>query len=170
MHMYRRHKSEGGVSTIEFTLTAATFFTMILVVIVGAHILWIHNSLVEATRRGARYAASQCNPSDTNCPGYSDVVNRVKNVVLYDNTTAGTEPIVPGLKALNVSVNYSLNTAGPGAPPTDFGVGKGTVSVKIVNYQYTAVVPVANTTITLPPYQTTVAGESAGYVAGGGCQ
>jgi Flp pilus assembly protein TadG len=167
--MCSHHKSERGVSTVEFTLTAAFFFMMILLVIVGAHILWIHNSLVEATRRGARYAASQCNPNDTNCPGYSDVVTRIKNVVLYDNTTAGTAPIVPGLKASNITVSYSINTAAAGDPPTDFGVAKGTVSVKIVNYQYTAVVPVANTLITLPPYQSTLMGESAGYVVGGGC-
>jgi Flp pilus assembly protein TadG len=169
MYIYPHHKSERGVSTVEFTLTAAFFFMMILVVIVGAHILWIHNSLVEATRRGARYAASQCNKNDTNCPGYSTVEDRVKKVVLYDNPAGGTEPIVPGLKASNVKVDYSVNTAAAGDPPNDFGVARGTVSVKIVSYQYTAVVPVANTVINLPPYQTTVMGESAGYVAGGGC-
>jgi len=166
MHQHRHDNLERGVSTLEFTLTASFFFMMILVVIVGAHVFWIHNSLVEATRRGARYAANQCNKNDTNCPFYSTVVSRVTNVVLYDSPTAGTEPIVPGLKASNVRVDYSVNTAAAGDPPTDFGVARGTVSVKIVNYNYTAVVPVGNTIINLPPYQTTVAGESAGYLPG----
>ncbi len=128
MHKHTPDNSERGVATLEFALTASFFFMMILVVIVGAHVLWIHNSLVEATR--------------------------------------GTTPIVPGLKASNVTVTYSVNTAPPGQPPTDFGVARGTVSVKIQNYDYTAVVPVANTIIHLPPYQTTVMGESAGFFPG----
>jgi len=166
MHQHTRDNLERGVSTLEFTLTASFFFMMILVVIVGAHVFWIHNSLVEATRRAARYAANQCNPNVTTCPGYSTAVDRIKNVVLYDSPTAGTEPIVPALKASNVTVNYSVNTAPAGDPPTDFGVARGTVSVKIQNYNYTAVVPVANTIINLPAYQTTVAGESAGFLPG----
>jgi Flp pilus assembly protein TadG len=165
MHYHTHHNLQRGVSTLEFTLTASFFFMMILVVIVGAHVFWIHNSLVEATRRGARYAAFQCNPTVTSCSGYSTAVDRIKNVVLYDSPTAGTEPIVPGLKASNVTVTYSVNTAPAGDPPNDFGVARGTVSVKIQSYNYTAVVPVANTIINLPPYQTTVAGESAGFLA-----
>jgi Flp pilus assembly protein TadG len=166
MHQHTRYNPDRGVSTLEFALTAAFFFMMILVVIVGAHVFWIHNSLVEATRRGARYAANQCNPSMTTCSGYSTTVDRIKNVVLYDSPTAGTQPIVPGLTASNVTVTYSVNTAPAGAPPNDFGVARGTVSVKIQNYTYTAVVPVANTIINLPAYQTTVAGESAGLLPG----
>ena len=166
MHQHTRDNLEGGVATLEFALTASFFFMMILVVIVGAHIFWIHNSLVEATRRGARYAAFQCNPTVTSCTGYSTAVDRIRNVVLYDRPTAGTQPIVPGLKASNVTVTYSVNTAPAGDPPTDFGVARGTVSVKIQNYNYTAVVPVANTIINLPAYQTTVAGENAGFLPG----
>lgn len=166
MRKYTPDNSECGVATLEFALTASFFFMMILVVIVGAHIFWIHNSLVEATRRGARYAAFQCNPTVTTCSGYLTAVDRIKNVVLYDSPNAGTEPIVPGLKASNVTVTYSVNTALAGDPPNDFGVARGTVSVKIQNYDYTAVVPVANTIINLPPYQTTVAGESAGFLPG----
>src|SRR2546427_10951001 len=127
MHQHTPNNSERGVSTLEFTLTASFFFMMILVVIVGAHVFWIHNSLVEATRRGARYAAFQCNPNVTSCTGYSTAVDRIKNVVLYDSPTAGTEPIVPGLKASNVKVTYSVNTALPGGPPNDFGVARRTV-------------------------------------------
>src|ERR1043166_4714583 len=125
MHKHAGYKLERGVSTLEFTLTAAFFFMMILMVIVGAHVFWIHNSLVEATRRAARYAANQCNPNMTTCPGYSTAVDRIKNVVLYDSPTAGTQPIVPGLKASNVTVAYSINTAPAGDPPNDFGVARG---------------------------------------------
>ena len=160
MHKHTPDNSERGVATLEFALTASFFFMMILVVIVGAHLLWIHNSLVEATRRGARYAANQCNPIAT-CPGSSTAVDRITNVVLYDSPTAGTTPIVPGLHASNVTVHFSDHT--DCATCADFGVANGTVSVKIQNYNYNLTV-LANTVLNLPPYQTTVAGENAGFV------
>ncbi|MDX6498591.1 MAG: hypothetical protein QOG23_1851 [Blastocatellia bacterium] len=164
--MYRdtNNSSDRGVATVEFALTASFFFMMILVVVIGGHLFWLHNSLVEATRRGARYAANQCNPSATLCPNYSTTVERIKNVVLYNSPTAGSEPVVPGLQPSNVTVEYSVNTAPAGQPPTDFGVGRGTVSVKIENYNYNLVVPGINQVIHLPPYQTTVSGENAGFI------
>ncbi len=152
------HNSEHGVATLEFALTASFFFMMILVVVIGAHLFWLHNSLVEATRRGARYAANQCNPSDTKCPNYSTTVERIKNVVLYNNPTAGTEPIVPGLQLSNVTVTYSSS------PDPAFAVGAGNVSVQIQNYDYNFVSPGINKVIHLPPYKTTIAGENAGFI------
>jgi Flp pilus assembly protein TadG len=150
------NNSERGVATVEFALTATFFFMMIMVVIIGGHLFWMHNSLVEATRRGARYAANQCNPSVAICPNSSTTVERIKNVVLYGNPTAGSEPIVPGLKSSNVTVTYSTSPA--------FGLAAGSVSVKIENYNYNFVVPGINKIVHLPPYQTTVAGENAGFV------
>ena len=150
------NNSDRGVATVEFALTASFFFMMILVVVIGGHLFWLHNSLVEATRRGARYAANQCNPSVATCPNYSTTVERITNVVLYNTATAGTEPIVPGLKSSNVNVSYSTTPA--------FGLAAGNVSVKIQNYDYNFVVPGVNKIIHLPSYQTTVAGENAGFV------
>jgi Flp pilus assembly protein TadG len=150
------NKSERGVATVEFALTASFFFMMILVVVIGGHLFWLHNSLVEATRRGARYAANQCNPIIATCPNSSTTVERVTNIVLYNTPTAGTDPIVPGLKASNVNVTYSTAPA--------FGLAAGTVSVQIQNYDYNFVIPGVNKVVHLPPYQTTVAGENAGYI------
>jgi Flp pilus assembly protein TadG len=156
MNWNTKNNSECGVATVEFALTASFFFMMILVVVIGGHLFWLHNSLVEATRRGARYAANQCNPSITLCPNYSTSVERITNVVLYNSPTAGTTPIVPGLKTSNVSVTYSTSPA--------FGLADGRVSVQIQNYDYNFVIPGINKKIRLPPYQTTVAGENAGFI------
>ena len=164
MHNHTPDNSTRGTATLEFALTASFFFAMILVVVIGGHLFWMHNALVEATRRSARYAAMQCSPAVTTCTGYSTTVDRVKNMVLYGSPTAGTTPIVPGLQVSNVVVHFS--TSSDCASCTDFGVGTGTVSVKIQNYNYNFVIPGINQVIKLPPYQTTVMGESAGFVAG----
>ncbi|HEY3041206.1 MAG TPA: TadE/TadG family type IV pilus assembly protein [Pyrinomonadaceae bacterium] len=155
----RTNNSERGVATVEFALTATFFFMMILVTVIGGHLFWMHNSLVEATRRGARYAANQAKPLTQSCINTSTTVNPVKNVVLYGTPTAGTTPIIPGLQPSNVTVCYS----------NDFGVAAGNVSVKIENYSYNFVVSGINSVIQLPPYQTTVRGENAGRIAGASC-
>jgi hypothetical protein len=77
-------------------------------------------------------------------------------MVLYNTATPalGAVPLVPGLQDSNITVCYDSN----------FGVATGTVSVKIENYTYNLVLPGVSRTITFPPYQTTVAGENAGYI------
>jgi hypothetical protein len=84
------------------------------------------------------------------CPDRATTITRVKNVVLYDSSTAGTSPFVPGLTDTMVTVTYSSN----------YGVATGEVSVKIENYQYS----IFGVSITMPTYQTTLEGESAGFV------
>ena len=142
------------MATVEFAITATVFFMMLMVVVIGGHIYWTHNALVEATRRGARYAANQSKPASQECINGSTTVTPVKNMVLYGTPVLGSTPIVPGLQASNVTVCYS----------SDFTVAAGTVSVKIEGYTYNLVLPGVSRTITFPPYQSTMAGENAGYI------
>ena len=81
----------------------------------------------------------------------------VKNMVLYGTPTAGSTTLVNNLQPSNITVCYS----------GDYGVGQGTVSVKIEGYSYTFAV--GGFTISMPAYQTTVVGESAGTVPGITC-
>jgi hypothetical protein len=163
----KTYKSDRGVATIEFAMTAGFFLMMIAAVVAGGHFFFTHNALVEATRRGARYAANQCNPADNACTNYDTAVARIKNMVLYNSPTTGTEPIVPNLLDTNVTVLYSkvdctVTTCKPGSE--DFGVAAGSVSVKIQGYDYNFIL--SPTALHMPPYETTVQGESAGYAAG----
>lgn len=151
MMRHTRKHSERGTAIVEFAITAAFFLMIIMAIISGGHLFFTHNAMVESTRRGARYAATQCKPNLVGCVGSGASLDRVKNVVLYGTPTAGTSPLVNNLTAANITVDYS----------TDFDVAQGTVSVKIVNYNYTFAV--AASVINMPPYQTTVTGESAGF-------
>ena len=158
--MWRINKtteSESGTAMIEFTITAAAFLMMIMAIVSGGHLFFTHNALVESTRRGARYASLVGAPTAQGCQNNSTTVDGVKNMVLYGTPTAGTSPLVNNLQASNVTVCYS----------NDYGVGQGTVSVKIENYTYTFAVGAFN--INMPAYQTTVVGESAGTVPGVTC-
>jgi Flp pilus assembly protein TadG len=154
--------SESGIATIEFAVCSGFFLLMIVAVVAGGHFFWTHNAIVEATRRGARYAASQCRPSDTLCTGYDTAEDRIKNMVLYNSETAGSDPLVPDLTKSQVVITYSKRAGMNDSE--QFGVAQGTVSVKIQGYDYNFILsPIA---LHMPPYETTVRGESAGYQAG----
>ena len=157
MKPQKNKNSERGAAMVEFALTASFFIIMICAIVSGGHLFFTHNAMVEATRRGARYAAMQCKPNLAGCANSATTVDRVKNMVLYGTPTAGSTTLVHNLQAANVTVNFS----------NDFNVGQGTVSVQIDNYTYTFAV--AGFQITMPAYHTTVTGESAGQVPENSC-
>jgi Flp pilus assembly protein TadG len=151
----RERKGERGAALMEFTIGASVFLTAIFAVLQFGILLWTHNALTDAVRRGARYAINQCDPADGSCPGSSTSVDRAKNMVVYGtpNPATGAQPVVKGLTTDNVQVSYS-----------GFGVNAGAVKVSIVNYDFSFVVPLFGTTLRMPSYQTTLTGENAGYV------
>jgi Flp pilus assembly protein TadG len=142
-----------GATLVEFSIAATVFLMAMFAVIEFGRVLWLHNALTDAARRGARYAVLQCAPSDGTCPGSSTSVDRIKNIVVYGNSAGGTQPLVENLTTSNVNVNYSA-----------FGLDGGTVSVSITNYQFQLVLPLIGTSIPMPSYTTTLTGESAGWI------
>lgn len=157
MGIGKRNNSELGVATVEFALTAAFFFMMLLAVIAGGYLFWVHNALVEATRRGSRYAANQCKPDLGGCPNSDTTIARVKNVTIYGNAEGTGNALVHGLAPENVEFDENSFSA-------DFGVASGTVSVKIINYDFNFIL--STVPIPMPPYQSTVVGENAGFLPG----
>ena len=137
--------NERGGSLIEFTVVALSFFIMLVGIVAAGNLYYTHNALVEATRRGARYAALHPTGSTT----------AVRNVVIYgtDSPPTGAIPLVYNLQTTNVTVTY-----------TGLNVAQGTVTVTIDNYSFPFVLPTRTTSVTMPPYRTTITGESAGFI------
>jgi Flp pilus assembly protein TadG len=141
--MALRRKNERGASLVEFSIGATVFMTAVFGAIEFGRLLWTHNALSDAARRGARYAVNQPEASKT----------AVKNLVVYGDANGGTKPMVNELKPENVLVDYS-----------NYGLGKGTVQVSITGYKFTFVVPVLGKTIEMPDYHTTLTGENVGFI------
>jgi len=137
--------NERGGSLIEFTVVALSFFIMLVGIVAAGNLYYTHNALVEATRRGARYAVLHPTGSTT----------AVRNVVIYgtDSPPTGAIPLVYNLQTTNVTVTY-----------TGLNVAQGTVTVTIDNYSFPFVLPTRTTSVTMPPYRTTITGESAGFI------
>jgi len=137
--------NECGGSLIEFTVVASVFFLMLVGIVAAGNLYYTHNALVEATRRGARYAVLHSSGSTT----------AVQNVVIYGTATPpnGATPLVYNLQPGNVTVNY-----------TGLNVAQGTATVTITGYTFPFVLPTRTTSVTMPPYRTTVTGECAGFI------
>ncbi|HVF22481.1 MAG TPA: TadE family protein, partial [Pyrinomonadaceae bacterium] len=145
----------------EFAVVALLFFTIIFGIIEFGRLLYTHNALTEATRRGARFAV--LNTED---------VDKVKNYVVYGPGVtfdgAGNPsrpPMINDLTTDMVEVEFEgVDLDGDPATPgtTNFGSNLGTATVKIENYQFNLSIPVIGRTLTLPEYTTTLTAESAG--------
>ena len=136
-------KNERGSTLVEFSIGVTVFVTAMFGVLEFGRLLWVHNALTDAARRGARYAVMHSASDETS----------VKNIVVYGDAAGTGQPMLNNLTTSNVVVTYN-----------SFGLNDGTVSVSITNYQFQFVVPIVGTTITLPSYSTTLTGESAGFI------
>src|SRR5262245_66611118 len=101
-------RNERGATLLEFAIGALVFFMALFGILEFSRLLWTHNALADAARRGARHAVI--------CPQNEA---KVRNVVVYGDPAGGSQPVVSGLTTGNVQVDYN-----------GFDVKQGTVSVK----------------------------------------
>jgi Flp pilus assembly protein TadG len=142
LNIRTKRSGERGATLVEFAIAASAFLMVMFAVLEFGRLLWLHNALTDAARRGARYAVLHSNTSGAS----------VKNVVVYGDPAGGTDPAIEGLSADNVNVTYS----------GDYTISQGTVSVSITNYEFQLNLPLLGTTIPMPSYTTTLTGESVG--------
>lgn len=156
-------KFQRGASMVEFALIALVFFIIIFGIIEFARVMFVFNTLVEATRRGARVAAV--------CP-VSDVgISQVKNVTIFDAPGGGGNPLL-GLTADDVRVTYYQKNM---ALVTDTGIASATsedydkigfVRVEILpSFTHTLIIPLIGNTFSVPAVETTLPSESLGRVS-----
>ncbi|CAN5612904.1 hypothetical protein BH20ACI3_BH20ACI3_34360 [soil metagenome] len=156
-------KDEQGSTVAEMAMAALVFFTMIFGIIEFGRLLYTHNALTDAARRGARYAALHLEVPGNTC---------VENVVVYGETHIDPAtcaptgpPLINGLTPANVTVQYvgADLDGNPGTPLTSYGQNLGTATVSIQNFTFALSVPLVSRTLTMPAYATTLTAESAGF-------
>src|ERR1041385_5480890 len=89
-------KTERGASLLEFAIAATVFLTVLFAIVEFGRSLWVHNSLTDAARRGARYAVLH----------KATDIDDVKKVVVYGDLTS-TTPLLENLTTDNVTVSYN---------------------------------------------------------------
>ncbi|HET9787980.1 MAG TPA: TadE family protein [Pyrinomonadaceae bacterium] len=154
-------RDERGSTVVEFAMAAAVFFVMIFGIIEFGRLLYTHNALTDAARRGARYAVLHA--EDHKC---------VKNVVVYgeshvdpdtDDCDPTGPPLINGLTEDNVVVTYEgADLDGNPDSPNPWGTNLGTATVSIEGYVFDLSIPFVGRTLNMPAYSTTLTSESAG--------
>ena len=138
-------RGQRGAALVEFAVAATVLLTLVFAVLELGRLLWVHNALTDAARRGARYAVNHSQSSSS--------LTEIKNVAVYGNPEGAGSPLVNDLTPDKVKVTYQ-----------GFGLSTGIVTVEIENYDFNFVVPIVGTTIRMPRYHTTLTGENSGWV------
>jgi Flp pilus assembly protein TadG len=152
---FRTNKNERGAALVELAIVSTVFFTVLFGILEFGRLLWTHNALQDAARRGARYATVRLNDTAGNLA--------VRKMVVYGDPNANpatATPIVSGLTTNDVTVAYA-NYNGVQLS------SKATVSIANASgqtYKFQFAIPLIGGTLTMPAYKTTLPGESAGYV------
>lgn len=148
-------------------MAALVFFVMIFGIIEFGRLLYTHNALTDAARRGARYAVLHKKVAGV---GEPNALVCVKNVVVYGETHLDPDTCAPlgpalinGLTPANVTVTYEgADLDGDPASPNPWGTNLGTATVSIENYTFDLSLPIVGRTLNMPAYTTTLTSESAG--------
>ena len=162
-------KNERGTTIAEFAVVALLFFTIIFGIIEFGRLLYTHNALTDATRRGARYAALHTGASEADQTAVKNYVVYGPNGEFDPDGNPTSPPLINGLTTDMVIVNFEgVDIDGDPATvgTTSYGSNLGSATVSIENYQFNLSIPVIGRTLTLPKYTTTSMAESAGEEPG----
>ena len=144
-------ESEKGQALLEFAAVTLLFFTLVFGIIEFGRALWTWNTIVQATRAGARYAVVEI-PTNDDTP--------IMKVVVYNdpNATTSSTPVVPGLTEANVRVRYLNNDGSIAANKSVADM----IEISVLNYQFTFLVSLFGPQIALPPFTTSLPLEGLG--------
>ena len=141
--------SQKGQTLVEFALAVILFLTLLFGIIEFGRGLWTWNTIVQATRAGARYAVTADPTNDT----------AIKNWVVYHNAAGTGAPVLSDLTTSNVGVIFKTNTG------TDMSATRyksDVVQVGVTGYTFNFIVPLFGGSMTLPPFTTTLPVEGLG--------
>ena len=147
-------------------MVALLFFMVIIGIIEFGRLLYTHNALTDATRRGARFAVINKGATEADKLKVADYVVYGTNVTYDDDGNPTSAPLINGLTREMVEINYEgADLDGdPDTPPSNFGSNLGTATISIEGYEFNLSIPVVSRNIPMPTYTTTLIAECAGEI------
>ncbi|MDX5373755.1 MAG: pilus assembly protein [Pseudomonadaceae bacterium] len=103
-------QAQRGVAMVEFAIALPLLLLLLLGVAEFGRMLFHYNSLLQASRDAARYAAGQAwNATLGEVDLNATLQGETRNVAVYGvpSASAGFAPVVPGLSTAHVSVQQS---------------------------------------------------------------
>lgn len=152
---------QAGLTSVEFAMVGTVLLLVIFAVIETGRLMWVWETLTEATRRGARVAAV--------CPVEH---NAIANMTVFNEPdTGGESAIINGLTTGNVVVEYlDGGSTVLASPASDDWCDIEYARVRISGFTHQVLIPFVNLTLDAPEFATTLPAESLGLVPGTGYQ
>lgn len=144
-------RQQRGITTVEFAIVGAVLFMVLFGVIEFGRALFVANTLVESTRRGARVAAV--------CPVGDP---RAAQVAIFADAN-GTSRLAADLTTANVVVSYLDQNGAVLANPAATYTSIQYVRVRIVGYEMRMMIPIVMPRFVMPQFAATLPRESLGY-------
>ena len=146
-------KKQKGINIVEFAIVSLLFFTLLFGIIEFARMMFIINTLGEATRRGARVAAV--------CPINAVEIKRVVRFSGAPNTV--TNGNIIAIDPDNITISYLKDDFTPETTSNYDNVAFVQVSIDTSQLSQTLSIPgVSSLTIIPPAITTTLPRESLG--------
>lgn len=120
--MRKYHHQQQGAALIELALSIPFMIMLSMIVIEFGRALYEYNTVTKSVRDAVRYLSVQM--PNTLCAN-------AQNLVVYGTTTAGSQPLAPGLKTSAVSCSWQTK----GTLPLI-----NTVTVTVTGYHFTSAV------------------------------
>ncbi|MGZ8944816.1 MAG: TadE/TadG family type IV pilus assembly protein [Methylococcaceae bacterium] len=160
-------KTQKGAAMVEFAIIALLFFMILFGIIEFGRAFFTYNTLVEATRRGARVAAV--------CPASQAAITMVQQATIFDPTPGDTQTTgLLGLATTDVSVTY-LKADGTVVAPPALAANSATydtiafVQVQILSLNNSnninLLIPGVSVAFPVPAIVTTLPSESLGRIS-----
>ena len=159
-------RGERGATVAEFAVVALLFFMIMIGIIEFGRLLYTHNALTDATRRGARFAVLNKGATLADKKKVADYVVYGPDVTYDDQGNPTSAPLINGLTTTMVEISYEgADLDGdPDTPATNFGSNLGTATISIEGYEFNLSIPVVSRNIPMPTYTTTLIAECAGEI------
>jgi len=125
----RRRRNSKGAVWVESALIFLAFVPMLIGIFDFGQFLFLHQALVERARSSARWGATN-GPAGTTTTDINNWLTSVQNMVLYNQSTAGTTPY------LNLTSSNVVVTA-----PATRGTNDYRLTIQITGYQFLMVSP-----------------------------
>ncbi|MGB1952104.1 MAG: TadE/TadG family type IV pilus assembly protein [Marinobacter sp.] len=153
-------RRQSGLHTVEFALVGALFFVLLFAAIEFGRLMFVWNTLDEASRRAARVAVV--------CPIEHSAIRRV---AMFDApVSSGESPILPDLSEELIRISYLTATGTPLADPNDDFLDIAFVRTEVTGFQHQLIIPFFFQQFELPPFITVLPRESLGVSPEGtGC-
>jgi len=146
--MRTRLSRQKGVAAVEMGIVLIPLVVLVFGITELGRAFYQYNTLAKGTRDAARFLSAQG-------PGDPNDVAIAQCMVVYGNGTCTGSPLVPGLATSQVSVCDSTNCPGNLAQPTGSEV-INLVTVSVVGYAFTSVVPFVVPSLTFNDISTTM--------------